>query len=84
MAKKVRINATMDPDHLARIDEYAERMGINRSAAICILTAQALDGQAGIRALSKLADQYEREEALARDGEVVNAPAFSVLETGGP
>lgn len=59
---KVRVNATMEPETVARIDEYARKMGINRSAAICVLTGQALDGQDGIRALSQLADQMRKEE----------------------
>ena len=65
---KVRINATLDPDHLARIDDYAARMGINRSAAICVLTAQALDGQDGIRAMAQLADDMRKgKHAKAED-----------------
>lgn len=59
---KVRVNATMDQEHLARIDAYAEKMGINRSAAICVLTGQALDGQDGIRALSHLVDEVRKEQ----------------------
>lgn len=61
---RVRVNTTMDPDHLARIDSYAEKMGITRSAAICVLTGQALDGQDGIRALSQLAEDIRKEERL--------------------
>lgn len=59
---KVRVNATMDQEHLARIDAYAEKMGINRSAAICVLTGQALDGQDGIRALAQLAEDVRQEQ----------------------
>ena len=76
---RTRINVTIDPEHLNRLDEYADRMGISRSAAICVLTAQALDGQAGIRALSKLADQMDMEEARTKG----NAPPPSAPETGG-
>lgn len=59
---RVRVNATIDPEHLARIDAYAERMGINRSAAICVLTGQALDGQDGIRAITQFAEELRKEE----------------------
>lgn len=59
---RVRVNATIDPDHLARIDAYAEKMGITRSAAICVLTGQALDGQDGIRAISLFAEELRKED----------------------
>lgn len=62
MANKFRINATMDLDLLARIDAYGEKMGLNRSAAISVLAAQALDGQDGLRALVQLADDVRKEQ----------------------
>lgn len=38
-----RINANIPTDTLSRIDEYAERMSINRTAAILVLVNIALD-----------------------------------------
>ena len=72
---KVRVNATMDPETVARVDQYAERMGINRSAALSVLAGQALDTQDGIRALAEISAEIQRERGKAQ--------VPSVPETGG-
>jgi len=46
MAKELkRLNINMPLDLVSRVDEFAENMSINRSAAINVLLSLALDGK---------------------------------------
>ena len=55
-----RVGLTVNKELLARVDEYAEKMGISRSAAFSVLASQALDGQRGIDALNKIAEMADQ------------------------
>lgn len=43
--EKNRINLNMPCDLARRVDEYASKMHINRTSAICVLLNLALDSQ---------------------------------------
>ncbi len=49
MARELkRLNINMPVELVARIDDYAERLSINRSAAVNVLVSMALDGQKAV------------------------------------
>ena len=56
------ISISMPVDILAKLDLYAKRIGINRSAAITTLVGQALDQNSAIEILAKLMEKYEELE----------------------
>ena len=53
------VSISMPVDVLAKLDVYAKRIGINRSAAITSLVAQALDQSSAIEIMAKLMEKYE-------------------------
>ena len=56
------ISISMPVDVLAKLDLYAKKIGINRSAAITTLVGQALDQNSAIDIMSRLMDKYEELE----------------------
>lgn len=49
MARELkRLNVNMPVELVARIDDYANRLSINRSAAVNVLISMALDGQKAV------------------------------------
>ena len=56
MAKKqtMRLNINVSQELIDRVDEYAERMCINRTSAIAVLLSTALDNQKVISSLEEL------------------------------
>ena len=55
MARELkRLNINMPVDLVERIDEYADRMSINRSSAINVLCNTALDAQQSMNTLEEL------------------------------
>ena len=64
MARELkRLNTNMPLELVARIDEYAERMCINRSSAINVLCNLALDSQKAMTDLSELLKYVQNEQA---------------------
>lgn len=59
MAKK-RINITLEESVLEKIDNYAKDMDISRSAAIAILSNQAMDYSNAINALPQMLKALEK------------------------
>lgn len=59
MAKK-RINITLEESVLDKIDNYAKNMDISRSAAIAILSNQAIEYSNAISALPKMLETLEK------------------------
>lgn len=59
MAKK-RINITLEESVLEKIDNYAKDMDISRSAAIAILSNQAMDYSNAINALPQMLSVLEK------------------------
>ena len=82
---KVKVNSTMDPEQVAKIDAYAKRMGLNRSAAITVLTNQALAYTEMFERLPQMLDVMDEiRGARAQGSAPASAPPPSVPETGGP
>lgn len=53
------LSISIPVDVLARVDEYAKKLHINRSAAITSLLVQSLDQSSAIQIMSKLMEKYE-------------------------
>lgn len=56
-----RINLNMPCDLAYRVDEYASKMNINRTSAICVLLNMALDSQKAMNDLGELLRLYQEE-----------------------
>lgn len=64
MAREVkRININIPIDTLEKIDEYADKMTINRTAAILVLVNLSLDSQRAMSTLEELMIAYKEDEA---------------------
>lgn len=49
-----RLNVNIPVALLERLDEYADKMNINRTSAVAVLLSQALDSQRAIADISEL------------------------------
>lgn len=49
-------------DLLNQLDEYASKMNINRTSAVCVLLSQALNGQKAMADLGELLRVYQEEQ----------------------
>lgn len=56
-----RVNANIPIDLMQQIDDYAKKMGINRTSAICVLCAQSLNSQKAMNDLGELLKLYQDE-----------------------
>lgn len=64
MARELkRLNTNMPVDLVERIDEYADKMCINRSSAINVLCSLALDSQKAVGAMDELLKVVRNEQA---------------------
>lgn len=57
-----RININVPLDTLTKIDEYADRMTINRTAAILVLVNLSLDSQKAMNTLDDLMKMVKEEK----------------------
>lgn len=65
MAKELkRLNMNMTVDLLAQVDEYAEKMNINRSSAINMLVSMALEQKTMVEVAQKMI--FELQDAKAK------------------
>lgn len=63
MAKELkRLNINMPIDLVDRIDEYADKMCVNRSSAINVLVNLALDSQKAVNDLSQLLELVQGQQ----------------------
>lgn len=59
MAKSVeRLTCNLSADLMTRVDEYAERMHINRTSAVAVLLTQALDNMQTVKTMDELLKAY--------------------------
>lgn len=49
-------------DLLNQLDEYARKMNINRTSAVCVLLSQSLNGQKAMTDLGELLRVYQEEQ----------------------
>ena len=60
--EKTRVNLNFPSDLLKRVDEYAESVSINRTAAIMVLLNQALDSRKALDDISELATMMKNHQ----------------------
>ena len=65
-----RLVANVTVELLEQIDDYAERMNINRTSAVAVLLSQALNSQKAMSDLGELLKLYQ-QEAVAKDNDSV-------------
>lgn len=71
MAREVRrININIPVNTLEKIDEYADKMSINRTAAILVLINLSLDNQRAINTLEELMIAY-KDDAIKKGLSVI-------------
>lgn len=58
------VSVSLPIDVLDKLDKYANKLHINRSAAITSLLVQGLEQSTAIEIMSKLMDKYETLEQL--------------------
>lgn len=56
-----RINVNIDEKLLAKIDKYAEIMGVNRTSAICFLCSSQLLQNEAVSAISGAVDVINKQ-----------------------
>lgn len=56
---KTRIAITVEKSLLEKIDNYAKKSGVNRSAAISILVMQQLDQLDTVKTLNRIMDKID-------------------------
>lgn len=49
-------------DLLIQLDEYASKMNINRTSAVCVLLSQSLNSQKAMNDLGELLRLYQEEQ----------------------
>lgn len=57
----VKVVTNLNADLVARVDEYASTLSINRTAAVSVLLTRALQAETAMSDLSRLMDAYDRE-----------------------
>lgn len=55
-----RLTINIPKELLSQVDEYAKKMCVNRTSAICFLLAQSLDNQKIIKDLGQLLKIYQK------------------------
>lgn len=64
MARELkRLNTNMPVELVSRVDEYADKLSINRSAAINVLVSLALDSQEAVGTLGDVMKVIREEQA---------------------
>lgn len=64
MARELkRLNTNMPVELVARVDEYADKLSINRSAAINVLVSLALDSNQAVVTLGDIMKIIREEQA---------------------
>jgi metal-responsive CopG/Arc/MetJ family transcriptional regulator len=56
-------------DLLSQLDEYASKMNINRTSAVCVLLSQSLSSQKAMTDLGELLRVYQEEQAKTSKAE---------------
>lgn len=57
-----RMGINIPTDLLEQLDQYASRMNINRTSAVCVLLSQALDSQKAMNDLEEFVKLYQLEQ----------------------
>lgn len=63
MAKDItRVTVNLNSELVRQVDQYAEDMNINRTAAVAVLLSQAVNGQKAMTDLGELIKMYHAEK----------------------
>ena len=57
-----RLTFNIPTDLLGQVDEYAKKMCVNRTSALCFLLSQSLNSQKAINDLGELLKLYQEEQ----------------------
>lgn len=57
-----RMGMNIPTELMDKLDEYADRMNISRTSAVCVLLSQALDSQKAINDLGELLKLVKAEQ----------------------
>ena len=58
----VRFGMNMPAELMKQLDDYADRMNISKSSAVCVLLSQALNSQKAMNDLGELIKLYHEEQ----------------------
>lgn len=61
--KTVRFGMNMPEELMKQLDDYADRMNISKSSAVCVLLSQALDSQKAMNDLGEFLRLVREEQA---------------------
>lgn len=56
-----RLGINMPTELMKRLEDYASRMNISKTSAVCVLISQGLDNQKVIDSMSDLLRYYENQ-----------------------
>ena len=57
-----RMGMNIPTELMDKLDEYADRMNISRTSAVCVLLSQALNSQKALNDLGELIKLYQEEQ----------------------
>ena len=57
-----RMGMNIPTELMDKLDEYADRMNISRTSAVCVLLSQALDSQKAVNDLGELLKLFKAEQ----------------------
>lgn len=57
-----RLTFNIPTDLLGQVDEYAKKMCVNRTSALCFLLSQSLNSQKAMNDLGELLKLYQEEQ----------------------
>lgn len=58
----VRVTVNLTPELVEKVERYAEKLNINRTAAVSVLLSQALDAHSGMDALRSAVELAKQEK----------------------
>jgi metal-responsive CopG/Arc/MetJ family transcriptional regulator len=64
-----RLTFNIPTDLLGQVDEYAKKMCVNRTSALCFLLSQSLNSQKAMNDIGELLKLYQEEQAKTSKAE---------------
>ena len=62
-----RMGMNIPTELMDKLDEYADRMNISRTSAVCVLLSQSLDTQKAMSSLGDLLKMYQEEQLKGKE-----------------
>lgn len=66
-----RLTFNIATDLLEQVDEYAKKMCVNRTSALCFLLSQSLNSQKAMNDLGELLKLYQVEQAKEKESRTI-------------